>query len=660
MGPVPTMGPDPAAEAMRLEAENAALREQLEATEHYTALTLTRATRLSQVVSVLGIDADVDQVVERAAVTVTELFSADMALLLLGDDTRLEVVGHWGLRAGDVPGEPFAIDHLGALTPARPVVVGPAPELGLPAWMERYRGRHAAWARLLVGEEPLGLMLIVRRGDFPFEGSDATELQAVASRLALAVENGLLHRRMAAQLAQLSRMHRFTVELAGTLDLRAVAQLVVETVLREADVGLDAVLTQGPDPAGDVIASSAGALPQPSWARMAIQTASGVIGHLVVPELPEKGSDADDRLWHLLGLSGLALEKAILYERSREQARHDSLTGLLSHRTFHEALAGLEHDGEPFSLVVVDIDDFKQINDLYGHPTGDDALREVAGTLASTVRSGDAVYRTGGEEFCVLLPGLAPEHAHGSAERMRRAVARISTPMPVTISVGVASYPADATDRGTLVEQADAALYASKHAGKNRTTLASQSASPAATTPQRGLDLRALHDRDAETAVHSAHVMNLAVATARELGLEDERLGALRTAAKLHDIGKVGVPSAILTKPGRLTPEELVVVRTHPIVGAELLRSQGQDDAARFVLEHHEDVDGTGYPAGLRGERIALESRIIRVVDSYVAMILDRPYRAAMAPEAAVEELRRCAGTDYDPRVVAALERALV
>src|SRR5262249_24590036 len=146
-----------------------------------------------------------------------------------------------------------------------------------------------------------------------------------------------------------------------------------------------------------------------------------------------------------------------------------------------------------------------------------------------------------------------------------------------------------------------------------------------------------------------------AVELARALGVADERLGDLRTAAKLHDIGKIGVPDAILGKPGRLDPDEFRIVQTHPVVGAELLRAWGLDRPAHFVEEHHEHVDGSGYPAGLRGEEIALESRIIHVADAFVAMTLDRPYRRALARDEAIAELVRHRGTQFDAAVVDAL-----
>jgi putative nucleotidyltransferase with HDIG domain len=161
--------------------------------------------------------------------------------------------------------------------------------------------------------------------------------------------------------------------------------------------------------------------------------------------------------------------------------------------------------------------------------------------------------------------------------------------------------------------------------------------------------------------VHGVQVATIAVELARSLGLEDERLGPLRTAATLHDIGKIGVPDTILNKPGRLDEREYRIVQTHPLVGAELLRAWGLDVPSQFVAQHHERIDGLGYPLGLTGDDIALEARIIHVADAYVAMTFDRPYRSAMTSEEALQELQRLSGTQFDAKIVdALLERARV
>jgi diguanylate cyclase (GGDEF)-like protein/putative nucleotidyltransferase with HDIG domain len=392
------------------------------------------------------------------------------------------------------------------------------------------------------------------------------------------------------------------------------------------------------------------------WTRFGLETAGKPVGCVAVAGVPVPGSEERELLAHLLGLAAMAVDKGLLYERSREQARQDSLTGLLGHRVFQEVLEEQIGRGQPFSVVLADIDDFKQINDLYGHQVGDDALRFVADTLRGAVRGHDSVFRVGGEEFCVVLPGLEQSDGFAVAERLRRSVIAIDAALPVTISLGVASFPAHGLTRDELLTQADAALYVSKRAGKNRTTVAGAEAAPAKReVGERHVHLALLHDRDPDTVVHSVQVATIAVELARSLGIADERLGPLRTAAKLHDIGKIGVPDAILGKPGRLTADEFRIVQTHPVVGAELLRAWGLATPAQFVAEHHEHWDGSGYPHGLHGEEIARESRIIHVADAFVAMTLDRPYRGALTREEAIAELVRHRGTQFDPAVVDAL-----
>jgi diguanylate cyclase (GGDEF)-like protein/putative nucleotidyltransferase with HDIG domain len=644
-------------EAARLVAENKGLRERLETAERNTAQTLARATRLSQVISVLALGSDFNTVVERAAVEVAELFSADIALLLLGPDDELSVEGPCGVRSKDIPIKPFALAGLERLTPLEPVMIGPASEVPLPDWLGAYGAEHVAWARLLVGEESLGVMLLVRREPEPFERSDEKELRAIAYRIALAMENGLLHRQTGEQLARLNRIQAFTTQLAGTLDLEPVGQRVVEMLVSEVPVASCIVLI---DREGALVPLARSGCEDDAdglgedWERFALETPGRPLGCVAVAGAPKHGSERRELLVHLLGLAALAIDKALLYQHSREQARQDSLTGLLGHRVFHELLEELTAADEPFSIVLLDIDDFKQINDLYGHQTGDDALRLVAEALRKEVREGDRVFRVGGEEFCAVLPGLSHVDAFATAERLRAGIASIVLALPMTVSLGVASFPEHALRRDELLARADSALYASKRGGKNRTTIAGAHEAAGGAGADRHLHLALLHNRDPNTVVHSVEVATVAVEIARAMGVADDRLADLRTAARLHDIGKIAVPAEILNKPGPLTADEFRIVQTHPVVGAELLLAWGFTTASRFVLEHHEHYDGSGYPAGLKGEDISLEGRIIHVADAFLAMTLDRPYRRAMDRRDAIDELMRHSGTQFDSDVVAA------
>jgi len=643
---------------LRLQRENAMLLARLESAEFSTAQTLARATRLGQVMSMLGQGGSFDTLVGRAAVEIAELFSADIALLVIGPDDACRVEGQSGIREADVPVGPIALGGLERLTSAEPVMIGAAREVALPGWLAGYGAEHAAWARLLVGDRSLGLMLLVRCGPEPFERSDERELRAIAYRIALALGNGLLDRGMRDQLARLHRIQALTTQLAATHELEPVGNCVAEMLVSEVPVATSVVLI---DRDGELVplarcASAYGALSD-DWERFPLGTPGAPIGRVDVTGAPPAGSEERKLLTHLLGLAALALDKALLYDHSREQARRDSLTGLLGHRVFHEQLEERTARQEPFSIVLVDIDDFKQVNDVYGHQAGDDALRFVADSLRKGLRDEDRVFRIGGEEFCLVLPGVTQEEAYDLAERLRVRLVVTDMPLQLTVSLGVAAFPAHARGRDELFTRADAALYASKRAGKNRTTVASaQQARPEAADAERQAHLAALLPRgDQETIVHGNQVATLAVAIARALDVSDSRLADLRAAAQHHDVGKIGVPAEILAKPGPLGEDEFQIVKTHSTVGAELLRASGLTRAARFVLQHHENIDGSGYPAGLRGDEITLEARIIRVADAFVAMTLGRPYHPAMDVHEASEELLRHSGTAFDPAVVDAL-----
>jgi diguanylate cyclase (GGDEF)-like protein len=649
------------------ESELISLRERLERSERHMAGALMRATRLAQVISVLGSEQDLETTVERVALEVGELFFADMALLMLDSEAGLSVAGHWGIGLADLPATPFTLPDVEIATSHHSVRIGPAAELPLPHWLQAYSARHVAWARLLVGERSLGLLLLARRGDEAFDESEATELRAVAHRIALAVENGLLHERMRSQLRQLHRLHELTAVFAGMLELDAVGRQVAETVVAEAAVRSCLVLVKRAggwvvlSSAGEDVEGAVGGGPVPRlddhWQRFPLKGAGETVGVVAVAGMPPIGSEAHEMLLHLISLGELSIDKALLYEQSREQARHDSLTGLLGHRVFHEELTAQLAAGQPFSMLLFDIDDFKQINDLNGHQVGDRALRLVSDAIRRGTRSGDTLFRIGGEEFCALLPGLTDKDAFTVANALRQNVASMAStlPNPVTVSIGVASYPAHGSTRDELLACADAAMYASKRGGKNRVSIAGTEAlrQPAPVPRQVGLDI--LQEKDTDTVSHSLHVAILSVEIGRAVGIDEDRLDDLSTAARLHDIGKIAVPDAILAKPGPLDEEEFRLVKIHAVVGAELLNSWGLPGPAAIVRQHHERLDGTGYPLGLRGEEISLEARIIHVADAYTAMTRDRPYRRALGQDDALAELTRHVGSQFDADAVAAL-----
>ncbi len=385
--------------------------------------------------------------------------------------------------------------------------------------------------------------------------------------------------------------------------------------------------------------------------------------------------------WLLVLLAG-PLFTLTLYQRSllhsriaTRDARTDNLTGLGNHRAYQAVLREMIEESHrtraPFSLALVDVDNFKHVNDAYGHPAGDDLLVLLSEMLA--VVDDAQAFRFGGDEFAVLFSLDEMSSCRLIEQIQHRLAADESQPAgPVTISVGIASYPAHASSAEELQRTADGALYWSKHHGKNRFCLYSPSVvqvfSPAELerATERNARLRAAKNlvrfvdaRDPSTASHSQIVSTLAEAIGTRLGLDPETVERLRLGGLLHDLGKIGLPDAILRAPRPLTPDEFDMVRRHPEFGHALLDGLGIEPVDNWVLHHHEHWDGSGYPDGLAGETIPLGARIILVADAFEAITADRPYRAARSPEVALTELRNNAGSQFDPDVVAALERHL-
>ena len=363
----------------------------------------------------------------------------------------------------------------------------------------------------------------------------------------------------------------------------------------------------------------------------------------------------------------VAVQNARDYREKLELAIRDPLTGLYNRRFFFEALekeiGRHERYGSSASLVFFDVDDFKTINDRHGHAAGDDVLRKIARIGEGLLRPADSLARIGGEEFALLLPETQQLDALLVAERLRTAVAR-SAMLPdrrVTLCGGVSSCPQDASTREELEKRADAALYWAKRNGKDLCAVASEVARSDSTGDTDGIlahlyaMVAAIDARELATRDHSENVAAYAVAVGQELGLDRERIMALRRAALLHDIGKITVAADILAKPGKLDPLEWAQIQRHPLVGATMLAHAGLMEESGWIRHHHERMDGQGYPDGLLGERIPLEARIIFVADSFEAMTSDRPYRAGMEVDDAMAELRRHAGAQFDARIVDAL-----
>jgi two-component system cell cycle response regulator len=344
-------------------------------------------------------------------------------------------------------------------------------------------------------------------------------------------------------------------------------------------------------------------------------------------------------------------DNAIMLEATRREAFTDALTGLGNRRALTQdlerELAGAI-TADPVVLVLFDLDGFKHYNDCYGHPAGDDLLVRLGANLARHVTGHGRAYRMGGDEFCALLrPGTA--RAEQVAAAAAAALRERGEGFDIGSSHGCVVAPTEVGDPAEALRLADQRMYAQKHGGR-----------PSAGAQSRDVLLRALAERSPDLGAHLSTVAELAVAVGRRIGLSGVALEQVRHAADLHDVGKVAIPDAILQKPGPLDDDEWAFMRRHTLIGERIVAAApALRDVAALVRASHERHDGGGYPDGLAGDDIPLGARIVAVCDSFDAMVADRPYRAALAHDAALDELERCAGSQFDPVVVAAFRAAL-
>ena len=384
----------------------------------------------------------------------------------------------------------------------------------------------------------------------------------------------------------------------------------------------------------------------------------------------------------------LLAQTEVLLTEATDRADRDPLTGLLNHRAFQNKLeeetdrAG--RGGTFLAVAMLDLDHFKFFNDAYGHPVGDDALRQVADALRRTCRPYDTPARYGGDEFAVLMPGVGRSETAAIADRLARSLEGITirppggtVDVPLHLSIGLAVFPDEGRSRAEAIALADKRLYLAKSSeGRSGAEWAGDAEQlrgqmRAAVEGFAMLDalVTAVGAKDRYTRRHSEDVMGYAleIASALDLaptrGLDEPTRRIVAVAALLHDVGKIGVPDAVLRKPGRLTEAETETVRQHPSMGAVIAGAvPGLEEMVPGTLaairHHHERWDGGGYPDGLRGEAIPFIARLLAVADSFSAMTSDRPYRQGMDVANALRLLEEGAGTQWDPTCVAAFLRA--
>ncbi len=405
-------------------------------------------------------------------------------------------------------------------------------------------------------------------------------------------------------------------------------------------------------------------------------------------------------LQSLAGQLAIALHNAHAYQSALDQAITDGLTGLKTHRYFMEALdvewRRSTRTGRPFSVIMMDLDGFKRVNDHGGHLEGDKVLAAVAALLDTRSRQSNVVARYGGDEFALLMPETNTEQAEILAERLRAALEadHFLRAHGVTASFGIATFPDHGPTQGDILRVADSGMYLAKHHSGNCVKLAALSPKPGDVEGDQRLleayldvavkrmfpaspgdfsqyrhrfeQMKPLLDmitalafaveaKDPYTRGHSEEVSRWAAKIALQLGLSQAEIEDIKLAGIVHDVGKIHVPEYVLQKPTLLTAEEFEKMKSHAAWGAKILEPLKVIAIERIVRYHHEALDGHGYPEGLKGEQIPLGARIIAVADAFQAMVTGRRYRKPRSVGEALAELRRCRGTQFDPLAVDAL-----
>jgi diguanylate cyclase (GGDEF)-like protein/putative nucleotidyltransferase with HDIG domain len=350
----------------------------------------------------------------------------------------------------------------------------------------------------------------------------------------------------------------------------------------------------------------------------------------------------------------------------------DGLTGVYNHRFFCDALKQQvlysEKQQQSISMLFIDIDYFKEYNDLYGHQKGDEALRVIGDLLNSSIKQGQIVARYGGEEFAMILPNTEEKEAIRIAEQIRSTIEKTyfsgQENQPngnLTVSLGISTYPNKAKNDLDLIKSADDALYRAKFFNRNRVEIYSSILDDLKKEiDEKDVELitsiktliSIINAKDRYTYAHTEKVVIYSRLLAEQLKLSEKDKKTLIYGAYMHDIGKINISKDILNKKMPLTEEEWSILKDHPVEGVEIIRPViSLQHIIPLIAHHHERYDGNGYPNGLKGDEIPFLARVLTVVDSFDAMTSNRPYNKRKSYEEGIEELRRCSGVQFDPMI---------
>ena len=410
-----------------------------------------------------------------------------------------------------------------------------------------------------------------------------------------------------------------------------------------------------------------------------------------------------DILSFVANYAAMYLQNVELREKTNKYANADNLTNLYNHRGFQEVLASeiqkAEETETPLSIVMFDVNNISKINRELGHAKGDEVIKLLAEKVKQNIRTNDKAGRYGGDEIAVILPNTQTNDAKYLAEYITYTLSCcfVDDVGPVKVSVGISTYPNDTKDQEKLLILAEQAMYISLAKGYKEGMSAIVSSSDfnfwddaalnsfaeviAKRHSQLGINFEeelvhkfnneeiishnhlmemvtslagAIDAKDPYTKGHSTSVSRYSEALARAINLPEEEVQKITLGGLLHDVGKIGIPESVLRKPGKLEPEEWEIMKQHPVIGVEkvLAPNEALANLIPIVKYHHEHIDGSGYPEGLKGGNIPLAARIVAVADTYHALISDRPYRKGMTIEKACEILQEGAGTMWDADLV--------
>jgi diguanylate cyclase (GGDEF)-like protein/PAS domain S-box-containing protein len=351
----------------------------------------------------------------------------------------------------------------------------------------------------------------------------------------------------------------------------------------------------------------------------------------------------DDKPARMSGIVKDISEKKLHEEEIKYLSYHDTLTGLYNRAYFEKELKKYLKMDNAISVIMGDVNGLKIVNDAFGHEKGDQLLKHVAGILTVSCRRNDLIARFGGDEFAIILRGANEKTVSDVIGRIETECGKCEgSIIKPSIAIGTATVINPSRDASLLMKTAEENMYRNK-------LLVDKSAHSAIINSLK----QALAEKDIETEEHAVRLSEQGLEIGRKMGLKNDELDQLALLAILHDIGKVAISDNILLKPGKLDTEEWEIMKQHPAIGYRIAKaSPDLSHIAEAILSHHERYDGTGYPQGLKGENIPIISRIISVVDSFDAMTHKRPYKEAMPGEIALEELKRCSGSQFDPYVV--------